>query len=222
MTTEPKKKSSPLVIIGGVVLISIMCLIACLVTALIFTPGAKATPTARARATETKKPASIPSATSTLEPTSTATLTPEPMPTATPIPMETSTLDRTVPLPTISPSESSDKTIASLIEIVCLPYGVTNVEIADGRSAGGERIAIVTLETDAAEVFSELGAIFGATYEASTGEIQGDLDSILIVIGNKDGMATAMVSAKMSDVGAWITGRITVEQFFGTWTITDF
>lgn len=124
----------------------------------------------------------------------------------------------------ISPGEFDDEMIAAMIELVCSPYGVTQVEIADGRSAGGERIAIATLETDTTDlnkVFSGLGAVFGAAYEASAGEVQGDLDSVLIIIGNMDGMATVTIGANMSDIEAWKAGKITDEQFFNTWIIVD-
>jgi hypothetical protein len=128
------------------------------------------------------------------------------------------------PTATLTPN-ANDEMIAAVIEIACSPYGVTDVSIADGRSAGGDRTAIVTLETDTSDldkVFSGLGAVFGAAYEASTGQLEGDLDAVFIIVGNMNGMATAMVGTYMSDIEAWKAGGITDEQFINTWITTDF
>ena len=156
----------------------------------------------------------------TLEPTGTPVL----LLTGTPrshLPTQTPTLLPT----TISPAAPDDETIAALITLTCFSHGVADAQVTVGQAEGGQKGAIVTLETDTddlEEVASVVEAILRAVHKVSTGDVQADLDFVSIVIGGATGMAAMTVTVPMTELEAWMAGEITHEEFIATWVINDF
>jgi hypothetical protein len=137
------------------------------------------------------------------------------------LPTQTPTLLPT----TASPAAPDDETIAALISLTCLSHGVADVQVTVGRAEGGQKGAIVTLQTDAddlEEVASVVEAVLRAVHKVNTGDIQADLDFISIVIGDATGMTAMTVTVPMTELEAWMAGEITHEEFIATWVIKDF
>jgi len=129
-------------------------------------------------------------------------------------------------LPTaVSPAAPDDETIAALITLTCFSHGVADAQVTVGQAEGGQKGAIVTLETDTddlEEVASVVEAILQAVHKVSTGDVQADLDFVSIVIGGATGMAAMTVTVPMTELEAWMAGEITHEEFIATWVINDF
>jgi hypothetical protein len=126
---------------------------------------------------------------------------------------------------TLSPAIPDGETIAALITMTCFSHGVADVQVTVGQAEGGQRGAIVTLQTDTddlEEVASVVEAVLRAVYQVSAGDIQADLDFVSIVIGNATGMAAMTVTVPMTELEAWMSGEITNEEFIATWVIKDF
>ncbi len=155
---------------------------------------------------------------------------PEPTRTLALLPTKTSDFDlltqTPAPLPaTVSPVAPDDETIAALISLTCLSHGVADVQVAVGQAEGGQKVAIVTLETDTddlEEVASVVEAILRAVYQVNSGGVQADLDFVSIVIGNAAGMTAMTVTVPMTELEAWMAGEITNEEFIAAWVIKDF
>jgi multisubunit Na+/H+ antiporter MnhC subunit len=126
---------------------------------------------------------------------------------------------------TVSPVAPDENTIAALISLTCFSHGVADVQVTVGRAEGGQKGAIVTLETDTddlEEIASMVEAILRAVHQVNAGDIQADLDFVSIVIGDATGMTAMTVTVAMTELGAWLAGEITHEEFIATWVITDF
>jgi hypothetical protein len=126
---------------------------------------------------------------------------------------------------TASPVAPDEKNIAALISLTCFSHGVADVQVTVGRAEGGQKGAIVTLETDTddlEQIASMVEAVLRAVHQVNTGDIQVDLDFVSIVIGDATGMTAMTVTVAMTELEAWMAGEITHEEFIATWVINDF
>lgn len=137
------------------------------------------------------------------------------------LPTQTPTLLPT----TASPAAPDDETIAALITLTCFSHGVADVQVTVGQAEGGQRGAIVTLETDTddlEEVASLVEAVLRAVHQVNAGDVQADLDFVSIVIGDATGMAAMTVTVPMTELEVWMAGEITHKEFIATWVIEHF
>lgn len=146
--------------------------------------------------------AALPTATITDTPLSTITSTPKP----------------TITLVPNQPQTISAESEADVIRRFVRDYmrkELLSVEIADGRSSGGERVAIlayVSATTNPADLLSELGGILGVIGAAINDDLL-DIDTITMVFGPTADSATGIISAQANDMVALINGDITPDEF---------
>lgn len=198
-------------------------------TGIVVLPTEEALPTVAMLASATNSPeptlTDTPTATMTYTVLPTATFTPTASATITDTPLPTATITNTsVPTRTIAPTAipteaafgpSDDAEAEALILPMLQIVSDLDIESVDIVENSVDRSIFIAYRSNASteeDLMTELGYIFGAIAPLDR-DWNLQLDGMLIIMGNQNGDAIGTIGAYMTDVHAFVDGRLTPTSF---------